>query len=187
MGRSDRMVFPKPLNGIRWDVVFVLLTPSILVQNSEELLTRRNPCGLYNSWPCWELNRDRLSLPVCMPWSQIRAVVLLFLGYPLNRKLAGSTAVLDVLEKRQIFWTCYNSNPGSSVPYPSHTWPWGCPCQVLHLEVLKIQSRDCESHCSNWGRGLLIFSPSTFSPKKCSRHLPGCMPSYGQESRFRSL
>ena len=61
------MFFPKALNGIRWDVVFVLLTPSILVQNSEELLTRRNPCGFYNSWPCWKLNRDRLALPVCMP------------------------------------------------------------------------------------------------------------------------
>jgi len=117
--RSHVFFFPKSLNGIRWNVVFGLLTPSSLVQNSEELITRRNPCGLYNSWRCWELNCDRLALPVCMPWSQIRAVVLLFLGYPFNSKLGGSRAVLDMLEKRQIFWACYNSNTGGSVPYPS--------------------------------------------------------------------
>ena len=188
MGRSEHMFFPIPLNGIRWDVLFGLLTPSSLVQNSEELITRRNLCGLYNSWSCWELNCDRLVLPECMAWSQLRAVVaLLFLGYPLNRQLGGSRASLDVLEKRQIFWACCNSNPGSSVPYPSHAWPWGCPCQVLHLEVLKLRSRDCESHCSNWGRGFLIYSPSTFSPKKCTRQLPGCKPFSGQESHFRSL
>lgn len=187
MGRSDRMFFPKPLNGIRWGVVFGLPTPSSLVQNSEELITRRNLCGLYNSWPCWELNCDRLALPECMAWSQLRAVPLLFLGYPLNRKLGDSRAFLDVLEKRQIYWACCNSNRGSSVLYPSHAWLWGFPCQLLHLEVLKLQNRDCESHCSNWGRGLLIYSPSTFSPEKCTRQLPGCKKSSGQESRFRSL
>jgi hypothetical protein len=39
MGRSDRMFFPKPLNGIRWGVVFGLPTPSSLVQNSLQDVT----------------------------------------------------------------------------------------------------------------------------------------------------
>jgi len=68
MGRSDRMFFfPKSLDEIRWEVVFWLLTPSRLVQNSEELITRRNPCWLHNSWPFWELNCGRLALPLCTP------------------------------------------------------------------------------------------------------------------------
>jgi hypothetical protein len=118
--------------------VFGLLTPSILVQNSEELITRRNLCGLYNSWPCWELNCDRLALPECMAWSQLRAVALLFLGYPLNRKLGGSRAFLDVLERRQIFWACYNSNPGSSVLYPSHVSFYISKSWSYRIEIVKI-------------------------------------------------
>jgi hypothetical protein len=72
MGRSDRMFSPKPLNGIRRDVVFGLLTPLTLAQNSKELLTGCNPCWIYDSCRCWELNFDRLAFikvkfPVCMP------------------------------------------------------------------------------------------------------------------------
>ena len=168
MGRSAPMCFPIPLNEIRWDVVLELVTPSSLVQNSDELVVRCNPCGLHDFWSCWELNFDRLAfiklkLPVCMPWSHVRAVGLLLLGYPLNRKLGGSRAILDVLEKRHILWPCYNWNTRSSVPYPSRAWPWGCPCEVLHLAVLNLQSRVCESlFAVAWVQVCFYFRPPNF-------------------------